>query len=55
MKLYKATPDNYSGNIADISNMIRLAITSKTTTPDLYQIMKLLGKERVEIRIKALA
>lgn len=50
MKDYKENPDNYKGSIADISNIIRLALTSKVTTPDLYEIMKLLGTERINKR-----
>ena len=51
MKAYKENPDNFKGSIADISNMIRVALTSKTTTPDLYEIIKLLGKDRVLDRL----
>lgn len=51
MKDYKLNPDNYKGNVADISTVIRVALTTKTMTPDLYQIMKLLGKDRIESRI----
>ena len=47
MKVYKENPDAYKGSIADISNIIRVALTTKTTTPDLYEIMKLLGKDRI--------
>lgn len=53
MKLYKEHPDMYKGSIADISNIIRVALTSKTTTPDLYEIMKLLGKDRVVKRLSS--
>ena len=51
MKEYKENPDNYKGNVADISNIIRVGITSKAQTPDLYIILKLLGKERISNRI----
>ena len=47
MKEYKENPDNYKGSVADISTVIRVALTSKSATPDLYEIMKLLGKERL--------
>lgn len=52
MKAYKENPENYKGSVADISNIIRVALTTKTTTPDLYEIMRLLGKERIEKRFK---
>ncbi len=50
MKEYKENPNNYKGNIADVSNVLRVSITTKSMTPDLYEIMKLLGKERIEKR-----
>ena len=51
MKDYKENPDNYKGNIADVSTVIRVAITSSSMTPDLYEIMKLLGTPRIKQRI----
>ncbi len=47
MKDYKANPENYKGNVADIATVLRVALTSKAQTPDLYEIMKLFGKDRV--------
>lgn len=54
MKDYKQNPDNYKGSVADISTAIRVSITSKSQTPDLYCILKLLGKERIKERINNL-
>lgn len=51
MKDYKKNPENYKGSVADISTVIRVSITSKCMTPDLYEILKLLGKNRIEKRI----
>lgn len=51
MKEYKENPDNYKGNIADVSNIIRVGVTTKSQTPDLYIILRLLGKERIMNRI----
>ena len=51
MKEYKLNLDNYKGSIADFSMIIRVALTTKTTTPDLYEIMKLLGTDRIKERI----
>ncbi len=51
MKDYKLNPDNYKGSIADISMVLRVAFTTKSTTPDLYEIMKLLGKDRLIKRV----
>lgn len=52
MKLYKENPDNYKGSIADFSTILRVTLTSKSNTPDLYEIMRLLGKERMEKRLE---
>ena len=51
MKEYKENPDNFKGNVADVSTVIRVALTGKNMTPDLYEIMKLLGKNRIIERI----
>jgi glutamyl/glutaminyl-tRNA synthetase len=52
VKIYKENPDNYKGSIIDISMILRVALTSKSMTPDLYEIMKLLGIENIRERIE---
>ena len=52
VKEYKANPEQYKGHVGDISTVIRVALTTKHNTPDLYEIMQVLGKETVENRIK---
>ena len=47
VKDYKESPDNYKGHVGDICEFIRVAITSLTMTPDLYELLKLLGKDRI--------
>ncbi|MDY2850737.1 MAG: glutamate--tRNA ligase [Candidatus Borkfalkiaceae bacterium] len=51
MKAYKAQPENYAGSVADVSGFIRLAVTGKNVSPDMYLVMKILGKEKVNERI----
>ncbi|MBO5345110.1 MAG: glutamate--tRNA ligase, partial [Clostridia bacterium] len=51
MKTYKANPDAYIGSVADASNIIRFALTGRTNTPDLYEIMKLMGVGEVNQRL----
>ena len=53
MKAYKAEPEKYKGSIADVSMFLRVAVTGKMNSPDLYEIMKILGKEKVLARINA--
>ena len=52
MKEYKLNPDNFKGSVADVSMVLRVALTTKSMTPDLYEIMKLLGKDRIIKRVK---
>lgn len=51
MKEYKEDPTKYKGSVADVSTILRVAITSRSTTPDLYEIMRLLGRDRIIDRI----
>ncbi len=52
MKDYKKNPENFKGSVADISGIIRVAVTTRKNTPDLYYIMSLLGEEEVKQRIE---
>ncbi len=52
MKDYKNNPENYKGSVADVSTVIRVSLTSSSMTPDLYEIMNLLGSERIKSRIE---
>lgn len=47
MKAYRENPDMYKGSVADVSTVIRVAATTSSMTPDLYEILKLLGKDRI--------
>jgi len=54
VKEYKENPETYKGHVGDVSMVLRIALTTKTMTPDLYEIMKLLGKERIANRFSKL-
>lgn len=51
VKEYKQNPEAFSGHVGDVSTVIRVALTGRTNTPDLYSITKLLGKQRVAERL----
>lgn len=53
MKVYKQNPTNFKGSVAEVSTVIRVAITGRTNTPDLCSIMKLLGTKRCVQRMQA--
>ena len=51
MKAYKENPDAYSGSVADVSGYIRLAITGRSSSPDMYAVMQILGIEKIKARL----
>lgn len=52
MKAYKQNPEAFPGTVADVSTFLRLAVTGKTNSPDLYTVMQLLGQDRTIQRIE---
>lgn len=50
VKDFKENETAYKGHVGDISMVLRVALTTKAQTPNLYQIMRLFGKERIEKR-----
>lgn len=53
VKAYKAAPETYKGHVGDISTFLRIAVAGKTTSPDLYEIMQIIGYDRVIDRLNA--
>lgn len=53
MSEYKANPQNYGGNVSDIAEILRIAVTGMPNSPDLCTIMGILGKERAVARLLA--
>ena len=51
-KEYKNNPENYKGHVGDICEAIRVMITGRLKSPDLFSIMKILGKDRILERIE---
>ena len=50
-KEYKKSPEKYKGNVAKVCEFIRIAITGQKNSPDLYEIMSVLGEEKVQERL----
>ena len=50
MKEYKKNKEAFKGNVADVSTVLRVALTSKSNTPDLFEIMSLLGVDKIKQR-----
>jgi glutamyl-tRNA synthetase len=52
MKQYKAEPAKYKGHIGDLTNVIRVALCGSRESPELCEVMKVLGVERVSQRLR---
>lgn len=52
VKEFKANPDAYKAHVGDVSTCLRVALTARTNTPDMYEIMRVLGKERIAKRFE---
>ena len=51
MRDYKADPSAYKGSVADVAEVLRIAVTGRANSPDLWSIMHILGEERTRARI----
>ena len=51
MKQYKANPESFKGSVADVSMFLRVAVTGRMNSPDLYEVMQILGKDTVLARV----
>lgn len=52
MKDYKKNPQDYVGNVGDVSMVIRVAVTGRQNSPDMFDVMRILGAQRVRARLK---
>lgn len=52
VKEFKANPEMYKAHVGDVSTVLRVALTGRTNTPDMYEIMQILGKERIQKRFE---
>lgn len=52
VKEFKANPDKYKAHVGDVSTVLRVALTARTNTPDMYEIMNVFGKARIQERFE---
>ena len=52
VKEYKKEPEKWPGHVGDISTVIRVSLTGRQNTPDMYESMQVLGKESVINRLE---
>lgn len=51
MKAYKADPSQYNGSVSDIAEIVRIAVTGRANTPDLWSIIHIMGQEQMRDKI----
>ena len=54
-KDYKLNPQNYKGSVSDCAEILRVAITGSTQSPNLHEILEILGREEVNRRLDVVA
>ena len=54
-KDYKKNPDSYKGHVGHVSGVIRIAVTGRANSPDLWTIQQIMGPEMVKARIEKAA
>lgn len=52
MRDYKANPEAYRGSVSDVAEVLRIAVTGRANTPDLWTVMQILGAEETKKRIR---
>ncbi len=55
VKEYKAEPEKFKGHVGDVSAVIRMAVTGRKNSPDLFEIMKIIGEDTVKERLLSAA
>ena len=50
-KVYAKDPSAYLGTLADAAAIIRYALTGRENSPDLYEVMQVMGEKRVKERL----
>ncbi|MCD8216731.1 MAG: glutamate--tRNA ligase family protein [Clostridiales bacterium] len=55
VKIWRKAKDEWPGHVGDVSTALRVGLTGRRNTPDLYQIMQVMGEDRVRARLKLAA
>ena len=55
VKAFKSAPDEFRGHFGDLAGVLRIVLAARRNTPDLYEVMQVLGKDRVAARLTAAA
>ena len=50
-KDFKKNPEMYKGHVGDVSTVVRLAVTGRRNSPDVWEIQQILGEQRTRDRV----
>ena len=48
----KNNPNKYKGHVGDVCEAIRVMTTGRDKSPDLYEILRILGKDKLKHRLE---
>jgi len=51
-KAYKQNPELYVGSVSDVAEMLRISLSTRKNSPNLYYVMQVLGKAECDSRIE---
>ena len=51
-KIFKQNPGEYIGHVGDVAEIIRLAVTNRKNSPNLHDVLVILGKDEVDRRLE---
>lgn len=54
IKVWKKDKESYKGHVGDISEFLRIALSGRKNSPNLYYVIQILGKEKVCQRIQTI-
>ncbi len=52
-KTFKAQPQKFRGHLGDIAGVLRIAVSGRAATPDLFEVMQVLGEKRIAKRLNS--
>ena len=52
VKTFKQSPADYKGHFGDVAKVVRVLLVGRNQSPDLYEVMRVLGLDRVKARLQ---
>ena len=54
VKLWKKNKEDYKGHVGDVSEFLRIALSGRKNSPNLYYVIQILGEKEVKNRIETI-